>query len=164
MTDTRARTPRARIRAWVLTLTLLVFFCMWMMFSSDPMPGRAAASSSYVGHVDPRVALLQAREQALTVQRANVLADLDARWAAYHRALSRRRAQIVTAQQRHQRFLAGEMRAAASSHRASMLAASVTTAAPASSSYASSLPASVSRPPAAVTFTHTAPATSSHSS
>ncbi len=77
-------------RLYALAIALLVFFLTWAAVAAHPW----AASPA-----DPRLKTLAAREQKLRAESVVVNRIVRQRWAAYHRQLKVRQAQIASARQ-----------------------------------------------------------------
>ncbi|MGD0166367.1 MAG: hypothetical protein ABSC51_03640 [Gaiellaceae bacterium] len=80
-------------RFWATALALVVFFVLWAVLSARPWVS--------AGPTDPRLAALQAREQAVQTRAIAAQQLLNRRWAAYRTTLIRNQGSL-TAQQRAQ--------------------------------------------------------------
>jgi hypothetical protein len=79
-------------RLYALALGLVVFFLVWVVVAARPWGAPAAA--------DPRHQALVAREQRLRHEAVLVNRIVTRRWAAYHKALRVRNAEIAAAKAR----------------------------------------------------------------
>jgi hypothetical protein len=79
-------------RLYALALGLIVFFLAWAVVAARPWGAPAAA--------DPRQRSLVAREQRLRREAVVVNRIVAWRWAAYHKALHARKAEIAAAKAR----------------------------------------------------------------
>jgi hypothetical protein len=78
-------------RLYALVVGVVVFFVAWAAVVAHPW----APTTSSTG-ADPRVAALAARQQRVHLESLRVKRIVDARWAAYHRALAARKATART--------------------------------------------------------------------
>ncbi|HET8529384.1 MAG TPA: hypothetical protein VFL60_10765 [Gaiellaceae bacterium] len=75
-------------RLYALSLALVVFFLTWAVVAARPWSSSATPR-------DPRLDALARREVKLRRRAVAVHAVVTRRWAAYHRALAARRAEIA---------------------------------------------------------------------
>ncbi len=81
-------------RFWAVAVALVVFFVLWAVLAAKPWVSSSTPA-------DPRLAALQAREQATQNRALAAQQSLNRRWAAYRSALLRQKG-TLTAQQRAQ--------------------------------------------------------------
>ncbi|HEY6960518.1 MAG TPA: hypothetical protein VI408_01375 [Gaiellaceae bacterium] len=79
-------------RLYGLMVAILVFFVAWAAVVAHPWSTRAAVKT------DPRIAALVARQHRIHRESVRVQRIVDARWAAYRRALAKRSAAAAAAQ------------------------------------------------------------------
>jgi hypothetical protein len=111
------------LRLYVLSITLLLFFVLWMVIAARPW---TAARSG----VSPALKALDARERHLRHEARVVERTVRRRWAGYRRRLHAREAQIRTLERRHAAQMAAANAAAVSTASYSAAASRVVTLAP----------------------------------
>lgn len=92
------------LRLYVISLTILVFFVLWAVIATKPWAARSSTHSA--------LDALNARERHLRHEALVVKRAVHRRWAAYHRRLRVREAQIRKLEQRHAAQLAAANAAA----------------------------------------------------
>ena len=93
------------LRAYVLSISFLVFFVLWAVIAAKPWAARSGAN--------PELKVLKARELHLRHEARVVEKAVHRRWAVYRRQLHAREAQIRALERRHAALLAAANTAAA---------------------------------------------------
>jgi len=130
-------------RVYAITLGIVVFFLSWAVIAARPWVSAAAAKT------DPRIVALNAREQKLRKDAAEISAIVQKRWKVYNAQLVRRKHMIAV----RKKALQAQQALAAQQARVYVRSASQAPAYHAAS--APSAPIVRVAPPAAPPATHT---------
>jgi len=93
-------------RVYAITLGIVVFFLSWAVIAARPWVSAAAAKT------DPRIVALNAREQKLRKDAAEISAIVQKRWKIYNAQLVRRKHMIAVRKKAQQAMLAQQALAA----------------------------------------------------